>query len=69
MESLKGNCCLCGKPIDNKNDPGHKGGAGQACEECQEKCEKKKHGKGRHIIQFMFGCSCTRCGKSWLDEF
>ncbi|OGF28084.1 hypothetical protein A2303_00775 [Candidatus Falkowbacteria bacterium RIFOXYB2_FULL_47_14] len=61
MESLKGNCCFCGRPIDNKND--------QACEECQEKCEKKKHGNGRHIIQFMFGCFCTRCGKSWLDDF
>lgn len=60
-KSLAGKCALCGKPIKNKNN--------KACQSCRDKCEKNGHGgkNHRHIAQIMFGCFCTRCGKSWYD--
>jgi hypothetical protein len=60
-KGLKGYCQLCGSKLENQNEI--------ACKKCQEKCEKKEHGHGRHIAQIMFGCFCTRCGKSWYDDF
>lgn len=60
-KSLEGNCEICGKVIPNKNDV--------ACKQCQEECENEGHGgaEHKHIAQIMFGCFCTRCGKSWFD--
>ena len=52
-------CCICGKPIEFAAD--------RACETCQDECEKHNHHSKKNIVNYMFGCYCDRCGKSYSD--